>query len=398
MGIHGIALLVTLFLGAFRPGKHRDRNQPEFADEWWKGPPVFTEQDEKAAREEGFFDALDRWRFISGGKEADLGREKIKRMTKAQIASDLESEGVPFDALGEMSDEAIHLPLHPEYTAEHHIHVPKNEYERDAHVMGMCNRLIQIKERLAKYGLSLEMSPDEIPAKHRDVYQWARLEYGKLSERLAAFGENIEEIERAIDAGEILRRDFVDAPSDEEIAAGQYRTTASAVNTYGQSQKLTGTEHTSGSGAGGRGTSSQASPAVRLKEHEIAMMRERLSKLDDMMRDLGYDWNTEPEDAAAQDRGLIRQLIGERDGIARGLSELCESIDALESEMREEKADDPSSGSPEESAHDGKNGDADGDEGQEAASADSDQGTETEAWSGPDDGWDGVFEGFDAGE
>ena len=404
MGIQFIGLLCsTLFgVGPFKPGKRRNRDNSELSDDWLNGPPQFTRKDEQNAREEGFFDALDRWRWIVGGKQADLGREKIKRMTKAQTAADLESEGVPFDELGEMSDEAIHLPLHPDYTAEHQIHVPKNEYERDAHIMGMCNRLIQIKERLAKYGLSLEMTPDEVPAKHRDVYQWAQHEYATLAERLAAFGEDIDDIERDIDSGEILRQDFVDSPSDEEIVADQSRRSTSAVNTHGQSQKYDDTGRATdsgGSGPGGQGKSSQSSPRVHLKEHEIAMMREQLGQISDQMRDLGYDWETALADVSAQDRGLVRQLIRERDTIARDLAGLCEDIDEVEREMREEKVADESddmresaSDSSDEGGNDEANDDAGFEEGQEEASGDAGQGTDADSWSGSADGWEGMFD------
>ena len=335
-------------------------------------PPEFTAEDERIALEEGFFDAYDRWRWIMGGKLADEGREKIKRGAKAQGLVDLASVGLSASDLGALSDEALHLPLDPDYRAEEvEVHAHQQPYLRHAQLVGVCNRLINIHERLDKHGLQLDLDSNDLHGDRLSVFQWAHIERGKVARTLDALGEDIEDVEARIEAGEVQHQDRIELPnivSDdadvrrvEEAYQEDLRRAGIEVEdreeltidlresrpASGKTPRLVASQEegparydeTSSENLQSRIHSGATihSQGSHVKDHEVSLMKERLSELGELLHDMGYTRETSIDDVAPQDRSAWGRIAAERGRIAGDLAELTEDLQQVEQELDEER-------------------------------------------------------------
>jgi len=163
--------------------------------------PKFTPAEERAAREEGYFNAADRWEEHINTLKYEWGFENHKMKTRAAVAHDLEYAGTPPERLGALGQAANRLPFPPDYT-EPEPHVPAGRIMREARIQGMRDRLAQLLHWLeAEDGVSRENLPElDGDAWHSNPDIRHRLEERKaIAERLAVFGADPAEIEAGID-------------------------------------------------------------------------------------------------------------------------------------------------------------------------------------------------------
>ena len=393
------------------------KDNPDHDYDPYAYPPKFTPEDEQGARDEGFFDAYARWRWIMGGKLADAGRENIKAKTKAQGITDLGSVGLSSSDLGAVSDEALHI-LDPDYRAEVEVHTQSQPYLRYAQFVGACNRLIAIHERLERHHLTLDTDSSDVWGDRRSAFHWAHIERGKVAKTLDALGEDIEEVEARIESGEIQYQDRIESPriiSDdaevrrveeayleelrragaepderEELTVDLRKTRPTQSKTprliASQEDGPAQYDNTPSEELQARTPHSSTirSQGAPVKGHEYGLMKERLGQLDDLLRDMGYTRDTDMANVAPTDWDAVRDIQTERYRIAGDLAELTESISDVEQEIDDDRA------------VYGEDGD-DADSFEHDASAES---TQTEACEsiGVDDGYGDMLEGDGFGD
>lgn len=335
-------------------------------------PPEFTPEEEQAARDEGFFDAYDRWKWVVGGKLSDNGRERIKARTKAQGLVDLGSIGLTSADLGALSDESLHLPRDPDYRAEAgDPRAQKHPYFRHAQFVGACNRLMKVYERLDRYELALDMDSSELWGDQLSVYHWAHAERGKVARTLDVLGEDIEDVEARIESGEIQYQEFIEAPhvvsadpevrriqeacredmrqagvdleSDEELTI-DLREDNPAQSKIPRliAQEVDGPARYDDASTEELQTRTPRIPPERasggtVKDHAYGLMKERLSQLTDLLSDLGYSRNADIGDVAPADWEAFRQIQQERQRIAGDLADLTEELADVERELDEDR-------------------------------------------------------------
>jgi hypothetical protein len=345
---------------------------PDYSDSPYDYPPEFTQEEEQAARDEGFFDAYDRWRWIMGGKFADDSRERIKAQTKAQGIVDLGGVGLTSADLGALSDESLHLPLDPDYRAEvGEVRAQGQPYLRHAQFVGACNRLVRIHERLDRYDLTLDADSSDLWGDRLSALHWAHIERGKVATTLDALGEDIEEVEARIEAGDIQFQDFIESPriisADPDVQQVE--------EAYREELRLAGIETEDDEDLTvdlrkTRGTQSKVprliasqeggpaqyddrpseelqsrvphSPIVHsqgahVKDHEYGLMKERIGQLDDLLRDMGYTRDTDMANVAPTDWDAFREIQSERYRISGDLAELTENISDVEQELDQDR-------------------------------------------------------------
>ena len=347
------------------------KDNPDHYFDPYAYPPEFTPEDERAAQEEGYFDAYELWRSTLGGQLADEGREKMKLQAKAQGIVDLGGLGLSSADLGALSDESLHLPHDPDYRSDEvEVRAQKEPYLRYAQFVGACNRLIDIHARLDKYNLYLNMSPSDLRGDRLTVFHWAHIERGKVANTLEALGEDVEDIEARIEAGEIQYLDRIEAPnivSDdpdiqrvEDAYREELRQTGIEVEEReeliidlvesrpapGKTPRLVPSQEegparydeTSSDDLQSRVRpgSTPHSQGSHVKDHEIALMKERLSELGQLLHDLGYTRETSIDDVAPQDRSAWGRVMAERERIGGDLAGLTENIREVDQELDEE--------------------------------------------------------------
>ena len=336
-------------------------------------PPEFTAEDDRAAQEEGFLGAYDRWKYLLDGKLADDGRERIKLQTRAQGIVDLGGIGLTSADLAALSDESLHLPRDPDYRAEESdARAHGQPYLRHAQFVGACNRLIDIHARLERYDLYLDMDSSGLHGDRLSAFQWAHIERNKVADTLEALGEDIEDVEARIESGEIEYQDRIEAPNiisddpDIQRIEEAYQEELRQVGAEAEDREELTVDLRSSRPAPGktprliasqedgpahyddtssdelqsraRSGATPRSQGSHVKEHEVSLMKERLGELDELLRDMGYTRDTEVGDVARADREAFGDIQSERYRIAGDLAELTESISDIEQELDEEQA------------------------------------------------------------
>jgi hypothetical protein len=188
----------------------------------------------------------------------------------------------------------------------------------------MQNRLITVRNRLEKADISLDANEDFITYDQKEKLRWARYEYDRLAERLALFGEDIEQVEKRIEEGSIKYTDFIDLPDENYIKS------VTAPNTkglYEKSDNPSARGYRDDEDADRQTHSPRANhpgPMTEGREHAVAIRQERLAELDEILESKGYSRQTDWRFASAQDRTMVRQVMMERESIyddLRGLQE-----------------------------------------------------------------------------
>ncbi|MBN4046785.1 hypothetical protein JYT90_00540 [bacterium AH-315-P07] len=180
-----------------------------------KHAPAFSNIEHKAAQEEGYRDATERWAVSMEIRMDDDYHRRVHEKGKANRRADLESVGVPFEKLGALSDAANNLPDLPEYQ-EPDIQVPKDDYQRRAAIHGLKNRLVRWVDDCEDDGIvpdedvcsGIMYLPDDFFRRHVGE---------DIRERLEAMGEDCNGLLDEIASGDLVYEDvFEDEPESED--------------------------------------------------------------------------------------------------------------------------------------------------------------------------------------